>query len=95
MILIADRLLLDRWRINHVGHCCVLPFLLVLSRSSDRTGEQCSIRIHFRLQVLMIVMNNGREKKGELVKSERLWQAETDRQGRVKNKKRIAMILGK
>lgn len=76
MILVADRLLLDRWWINHVGHCCVLPFFLVLE-----TAKQMNIvhlELIFLFQVLMIVTNNGREKKSELIKSERLWQAETE-----------------
>lgn len=34
MILIADRLLLNCRRINHVGHCCVLPLFLVLQRET-------------------------------------------------------------
>lgn len=36
MILVADRLLWDRRRINHVGHRCVLPLLLVLQMKSHR-----------------------------------------------------------
>lgn len=35
MVLVADRRLLDRWRINHVGHGCVFPLFLALQERRD------------------------------------------------------------
>lgn len=43
MILIANRLLLDRRRINHVGHRSVLPFFLVLENNAN---IQCNLSIY-------------------------------------------------
>lgn len=35
MVLVAYRWLLDRWRINHVGHGCVFPLFLALQERRD------------------------------------------------------------